>query len=318
MQIQDFQIGDETKILDLFQSVYKKPMRSAYWQWRFGNNPAGKHMIKLMWHNETLVGHYAVSPVFMRIAGEKQLTALSVSTMTHPDYGGRGIFRMLAKSLYDTLESEKNIKVIWGFPNTNSHYGFIKHLGWGNVGIVHMLNLDVSGRKTAPQSKIFLMNSFSTESITLLQAMTEQFPVAIERELTYLNWRYIHHPTQQYAIFEHRDRTKNLKAVTVTKAFQSSAQPEMYEIFILELGMVEHYDELPDFLNDIVAFYEKPVSKINIWMSLWDRRHIMLEKIGFLPTGRTAYLGARSSQENLPVLSDPRNWFLSMGDSDVY
>ena len=67
MEVKDFQFGDEKDILSLFEITFGRFMRQDVWQWRFQNNPAGRFCIKLMWENDKLVGHYAVSPFDVNI-----------------------------------------------------------------------------------------------------------------------------------------------------------------------------------------------------------------------------------------------------------
>ena len=96
MEIQMYQAGDEFAIVDLFETVFQRPWSLEQWKWRFGNNPAGNHKIALMWDKKVLAGHYAVSPVNMYLNESPLKTALSLTTMTHPDYGGRGVFKALS------------------------------------------------------------------------------------------------------------------------------------------------------------------------------------------------------------------------------
>lgn len=106
MEIRDYKPGDEKQILKLFEYSFGKKLPEEYWHWRFIDNPQKQIMIKLMWDKEILAGHYAVSPIEMIVHGEKILTALSMTTMTHPDYIGKGIFTQLAK-LYIEMNQKK-------------------------------------------------------------------------------------------------------------------------------------------------------------------------------------------------------------------
>jgi len=93
MEVKKYQPGDETKIIQLFNLCFNQEMSLEVWNWRFLNNPFTKEIfVHLMWEGEDLVGHYAVSPVNMLVNGEELKTALSMTTMTHPDYGGEGNF----------------------------------------------------------------------------------------------------------------------------------------------------------------------------------------------------------------------------------
>ena len=128
MEIKAYKLGDELKIIELFEQSFGKKMSLEYWKWRFSDNPFTSNIfIDLMWDNDLLVGHYAVSPVEMILEDKKILTALSMTTMTHPQYGGKGIFSKLAENLYKRL-TEEGYTMVWGFPNNNSHYGFNKNL----------------------------------------------------------------------------------------------------------------------------------------------------------------------------------------------
>ncbi|MDD4170411.1 MAG: GNAT family N-acetyltransferase, partial [Desulfotomaculaceae bacterium] len=129
LKVSPYRPGDEHEIIKLFKLVYGRDMSMSYWRWRFTDNPAGSHMIDLCWNGSILAGHYAVSPVVMSIGGKEYLTALSMTTMTHPDYRKRGIFTILARSLYRRLQ-DQGVALVWGFPNNNSYHGFMSKLDW--------------------------------------------------------------------------------------------------------------------------------------------------------------------------------------------
>ena len=93
MEIRPFSPGDEVHILNLFEASFGKKMSPMFWDWRYRANPfISNIMIHMMWDDEVLAGHYAVSPVQMLVEGNSQMTALSMTTMTHPAYSGRSTF----------------------------------------------------------------------------------------------------------------------------------------------------------------------------------------------------------------------------------
>ena len=96
MEIRNYSSGDEQKILELFSLVFKKEMSLDYWKWRFLDNPERMTMIKLMWDGDLLAGHYALSPMRLLIGDDVVLSGLSMTTMIHPKYFGKGIFTKLA------------------------------------------------------------------------------------------------------------------------------------------------------------------------------------------------------------------------------
>lgn len=144
MKIRDYTNGDEIEIVKLFELVFGKPMSLEYWTWRFRDNPCSKYAIKLMWNEQELIGHYAVSPVMLDVEGVAQLTGLSMTTMTHPGYTGLGIFQQLSEALYKDMKDMLGMTAVWGFPNNNSHRGFIKNLEWKDIGVIPMMSCEVA------------------------------------------------------------------------------------------------------------------------------------------------------------------------------
>ncbi|WP_236545919.1 GNAT family N-acetyltransferase [Tenacibaculum maritimum] len=317
MEIKNFKEGDEHHIFELFELVFGRPMKPEYWYWRFQDNPAGKHMIKLMWSENKLVGHYAVSPVNMNVGGESVIGALSMTTMTHPDYGRKGIFGSLAEALYNDLENDIGVQAIWGFPNSNSHYGFIKKMKWVDLGVVNHLIKDSLTIKPEKDSNIKTSLVFNDEHEEILNSITKEFEVKVNRNKEYLNWRFKDNPNVEYITFEYVERSE-IKAFLVVKKYPSEEEG-FFNIFIVENGIsLENIELLPKFLAHIKSHFKSSIKTFNIWLSLFDKRHIHIERSGFLIGGKPTYIGVRSESENETKIKDFRNWYFSYSDSDVY
>lgn len=309
MIIQPYKKGDEQEILKLFQLSFGKLMTIEYWRWRFLNNPFhNKVQIHLMWEDNLLVGHYAVSPVNFLLDKHEVLCALSMTTMTHPNFGGRGIFSALATSLYKQLEDD-GFQFVWGFPNTNSHYGFIKNLGWKDIGVIPMLSLSTNNFKPLSNVNYTLLYSFNENTAMLLADNT---PVAISKSPAYLNWRYVQNPTFHYKILQTQSNT-----IVVYKKIASFHESSAFEVDIMELNNELNLDTLNEALNAIIQ-EEGNIAKFNIWISLHEKNYALFEKIGFKQTLPLTYLGFRSFAMPNNTLSDFRNWNFSMGYSDVF
>jgi hypothetical protein len=318
MEIRNYSANDETKILQLFETVFKKPLSTEAWNWRFAHNPVGKFMIKLMWDGDILAGHYAVSPLFMRIGNDRLLSSLSMTTMTHPDYGGRGIFSELAETLYQEEFQQNGLSSIWGFPNTNSHYGFIKNLGWKDLAVIPMLSVSPTALKPGnDEVQLSSIQGFDEQHFAISESLTSAYPVRTERSAEYLNWRYVQNPDHTYYIFDVIAGSQT--GFVVCKIIPAFSRKDAFELDLMELMLPPDFKIISAVLQNLVAtFHAFPLSKINCWLPLHDPKHILLEKIGFQQGLPLTYLGARIMSPRFELMSDPRNWFLSMGDSDVY
>lgn len=322
MEIRPYSPGDEHAITALFKAVFRKEMTLAYWQWRYRDNPAAGPMIDLMWDGPELVGHYAVSPVGLWLAGKSVLGALSMTTMTHPAYNGRGIFTTLAENLYARIAREQNVAAVFGFPNDQSHRGFVKNLAWQDLTALPTLSLKV--RPNAPpadaQIRPLPTDAPFTEVHTAAarQALT-RYAVAVDRTPAYLTWRYRANPSAAYDAFEWiADSEPTYYAVT--KRFNSFDTPGRQEVDLLDLAVPNDPVLLAAFVGAILAYYavHEPV-RLNLWLPLHDPRHLELEKLGFTHIAPITYAGVRALSPAAPAaLTDDRAWAFSFGDSDVY
>jgi hypothetical protein len=317
MEIRNYQEGDEKKIVELFELVFKKKLPLDIWKWRFDANPAKYKMIKLMWDGDILAGHYALSPTYLKVDNARLLTALSMTTMTHPEYGGRGIFSDLADSLYNEEYEQRGLLAIWGFPNNNSHYGFIKNLKWKDVVEIPFLSMPANALKPSSDpielKEIF---TFTDQHSLLADQNTKSFRIKTDRYPEMLNWRYFDNPEFNYRVFEFEH--KNQPGYVVTKCIPGFTEKDKFELDLVEIMCPADFGTLHSLLNAILkAQNSGEIYKLNTWLPLFDPKHILLEKAGFTHCAPSTYHGVRVMGED-NILYDPREWFICMGDSDVF
>ncbi|WP_423818742.1 GNAT family N-acetyltransferase [Salinimicrobium sp. TIG7-5_MAKvit] len=315
MEIKPYKAGDEADILELFKLAFKKEMSIEYWNWRFKNNPFSQDiLIHLMWDKNKLVGQYAVSPVEMLVEGEKMKAALVMTLMTHPDYMGKGIFPMLGKSLHSDLQNKYNYKMLYAFPNNNSHshYGFVKNLYWKDIAILPMLSLKLTNLrfKNSGNLSYSIIDSFSGLAEIL---NTSEKLVKLNKTETYLNWRYLRNPSEDYKIIT----VQNGQGIAVYKILKSFHEENQIEIDIMEL-VYENEEILLEILHSIVHNEKKlSVNALNIWKSIFASDFLLFEKLGFkigLPLNYLSHLSFGNSN----IISNYKNWEIGLGYSDVF
>ena len=313
MEIKNYEPGNEIEIMELFEMVYKRPISYEQWLWRFRDNPAGAHLIKLMWDNDKLVGHYAVSPVVLNVNGEVYQSCHSLTTMTHPDYGRQGIFTKLANALYFDLEEKLDYHGIWGFPNSNSHYGFIKKLGWSDVGLIHTLQKDIEVDPSSSDIGLNEVFSFNENHATVFNDNFKD-SIHIERSVNYLNWRYVEKPVTEYRRYQ--IESEHGKGIVVAKVYPSGSQNQ-FDLNIVEC-FLDSFENMHDIIDYIMKDFNLSFSRVTIWKNLFDKDHLWLERNRFVPVLPQTYLAARIHQSMPNSFSDYRSWYTSMGDSDVF
>lgn len=311
-EITEYSAGDELKILELYSVVFGKSLSMGEWEWRFVNNPFGQKMISLMWDKDVLIGHYAVSPVEVMINGEPRLTALSLSTMTHPNYTGRGVFKKLATHLYEKCRASYGVEFVWGFPNNNSHYGFIKNLNWIDIGV--MPNFKSNRLDYACEIDFNLIDKFNLEHELSNIEYSDSVSVRVNKTADYLNWRYCSNPSKKYKIVEFSSIPGKPRYV-VYKTYMNESKKE---VDVLELVCEAHEKMIVQLLAAVIKVEENNVKSINMWCSLSDKKHLILEKVGFQNEGHVTYFAALNDVLKFENTNNISNWNLSFGDSDVY
>ena len=203
--------------LELFKTAYKREISREFYTWRFLANPFGPPMVSLLWDDRILVGHYAASPAQSLVGDEVVPSAQSMTTMTHPEYRNQGVFVKLAEHLYARME-DLGRRMVWGFPNTQSHYGFVQRLGWQDVALIVTLT-----RSTEPvpadAPTLTRVNAVDQRITELLEPSSDGGIYPSYRSAEYVNWRYIGHPSASYALLCLGDPAR---ALAVVKSYEVS------------------------------------------------------------------------------------------------
>ncbi len=313
MIIRPYEPGDEKEILSLFEKVFGRPMSENYWRWRFANNPNGLLLIELAWDGPTLAAHYAVSPVAVSVEGVDFLTALSMTTMTHPDYRGCGLFQSLAESVYARM-SNLGMSLVWGFPNRISHRGFIRELSWTDIYEIPMFRRVLAEGKPllSPTNNIEALSQFDTRFDMLWNKTSRRHGILTKRDSNFLRWRYQGNPDQQYHTIGYCE-DHELLGYAVYKRFGN-------ELDLVDL--LSTSDEVSVALILGIAHEAKQMtcSAINCWLILTRSLHRELEKLGFQNGQPVTYFGGKILRSDLAgeLVYSFKNWYLTLGDSDVY
>ena len=311
--LRPYRPGDESAIRELFQRTYAREMSEAYWRWRFAESPGGHAFVELAWAGDTLAGHYAVTQLGMLVEGAMVRTGLSGTTMTHPEYRGRGLFVDLARSTYVRM-AEQGLDYVWGFPNTNSHRGFIERLDWFDIHEVPTLEGPVGALPVPPErpQEVEEIERATSEVDALWERVRASAAVSVIRDAAYVNWRFADNPSASYRLFVHRGAS-GCDGLAVTKRYGDALQ-------VVEMLCDDESDVGLTLVEEALrSARAQGAARINLWLNVGTHLHRRLEKWGMVPTAPVTYLGAASLRAQAsPAFRSYGNWRISMSDSDVY
>ena len=131
------------KLESLFLASFGRPLPPGYLDWRYFDNNQEQLWFSIEMDNFDPVASYSAFPVDLVVDGTTCRTAMSMTTMTHPNWRGKGLFPKLARELYTEMETA-GISAVWGFPNVNSHPQFNGKLGWRDIYEIPTMTLDLA------------------------------------------------------------------------------------------------------------------------------------------------------------------------------
>ena len=124
------------QLVALQNEVYKergKTFKKEGFRHWYVENPCGKAISFNAFDGDKMVAHYVCIIKQMLIDGRVANGILSMATVTHPDYRGRGLFKTLAKMTYDYARNN-GYEFVIGVANANSFPGFMKYFPFQFVG----------------------------------------------------------------------------------------------------------------------------------------------------------------------------------------
>jgi len=237
LEINYYNQGDETNIIKLLIDSFErwpnhepncKPIE--HWRWKYLENPTGLNNIVYMTDNSTIVGcdHTFFKTVKM---GENTIIAgISGDTATHKNYRGRGIYKELAAAKKQIRKSQGGIFGYWitinpifieyakklqrpTFPHPISNMFKILDVeqyfgptrltekGIKKIGYLILSKKNKSEIMEDGDLEVRLIKNFDEKADTFWSKIKNHYNFIIERDSTYLNYRYCDHRAGKYSVY---------------------------------------------------------------------------------------------------------------------
>lgn len=204
-------------------------------RWQYESNPAGPAVMRLARDAETnqLAGQYVVIPMRFKANQATIHGTLSLNTLTRQTYTGQGIFTGLAKAVFQDCTNQK-MDFCYGFPNPNSYPGFMRKLGFTDLGSVPLLlrplNLcalvkekfspllaplalpfqpfyKVKNRTADKAYEVYPLTLSELPELDVFWTKIQtKYPIMGIRDAAYIRWRYFDIPLRDYQVYGIRAR----------------------------------------------------------------------------------------------------------------
>lgn len=325
---------------------------SRFITYQYFKNPEGNAFIDLAWdeENEKLAGQYVVWPMKFTVNGMKTPCVHSLNTLTRAEYRGQGIFTGLAKKTYDHA-SQEGKAFCYGTPNPNSYPGFIKKLGFTDLGRIplylrplHPSEMVREFLNSVPLSiAAYLFNNFfkirpvkriegieivrmTVDNITfsdmLWEKIQKKYPVINTRDSEFLKFRYLNMPRRKYYPYFLIQNGQPI-AFAVGRIMEvAGMQCGMLADFIFAPGYAQQANILLRFMLRLMQ--NQGASIAGSLMLMHTEEASLLRKNGFFccpkrlePQPFPLIIKIFDPSLNKTGIKDLSNWFFCMGDYDV-
>ena len=319
---------------------------ARYQRWQYEANPAGETLSTFARDRQGggLVGQFGVVPLRFSVDGEDCTAGLALNVVTDAALRGRGIFAGLGRAANERMAAA-GITFAFALPNANSFPGFLRHLGYQDIGDVPLLARPVNvhrlvakrlplpgagaiaGLFSRPFTKdlpaalpvakgieITRIDRFDARFDALWQRVRGRQRVMAVRDATYLNWRYRDIPLRRY------------------ECFAASEGDELGGYIVLRLDQIAGLDAglVVDFVaanadagarpiaHALVHFHGHDLDLLAGLMLPHTAEYGLLRRVGFWPLPRPLLPQRfRVVARDGPAVRNLDNWFLTMGDYDV-
>lgn len=292
-----------THFCDLYRKCFNDYIDEQIVVKRYIDNPYDDLLMCVAIDDNKIVANYSATPMRVKVGGCEYKAALSINTMTDPEYEGRGLFVKLANLLYEYMLQE-SYGLIYGFPNDLSNGVFTNKLGWKDIYEYPTMQLDLASKK-ACDYEISANIEHSGTTAGLVANIDSH--ICVVKSSEYLHWRYDHHPTNEYRVLK-----LTAQDWLVYKFYGD-------EINIVELCVTSNETQ-KELINAVCKIaLEASKTRITVWQKINTREHSLLERMGFCNRAPIRYFSAKSLVFPHEIdIYDARNWSIQMGDDNVY
>lgn len=284
----------------LFAEVFGFERSEDVWRWKYFDNPRGCTSWLCEVHGR-VVAHCGGTAVNVADGSVNYMALQSVDFMsspTHPGGVGRGgVFARTARGFFDAYCGPSLVPMVYGFPGERHRLLGERILGYRAIERVGELLLEPSGSGGS-------VEPLREEHLPMFERRPARLGAI--RDLTFLRWRYLMHPTITYRIV----RARGLGGFGGEAAAIVSVTDD--RVRVMEFGGERSGRPLGALIRSLATLGRQVV----YWCSLHDGLVNTLTSLGFTPAERDHWIECRYFIErNHP---EPGEFEFTMGDYDVH
>lgn len=320
--------GDEEGIFALFKTAYGKDRSLAHWRWKFCDNPAGQQIMLAVTEAGEVVGQYAAVPAWAASGGRSYLLSQAVESMVDSRFRrglkNPGLQVTLVRRFYEAFMGADAGAMAYGFP-VPVYCRLLVRTGVCTVlhrvvqleGEVGDGAVGAGGGMTAVRYRIEQVPRFPPSVDGLWRRCEGELPLAIIRDVRYLNWRYADCPDVAYVKLLATDRwTGRAEGIAVLRLGVEGRPVASLVDWLVPMARRNLAETLLGRCHALASASGR--SRMEAWFPEHASQFQFLKARGYRPTPTQYEIVVEPFVPELSREWVGSHWYYTMGDSDIY
>ena len=319
IQIRKLKSADIEKVCALFTEFlpYKRDIDFWFWINKFIGVDDSIAVIAED-KDEKIVGYYAIVPFNLNYMGTILKAGLGLHAFVHPDYRRKVSIFELSNLAYKEAKN-KEIKLVYGFPNKNYKDIQLKIERWSEIATFKSIELSAKIKKNNTKFKLKKINNSAKDLLNIEKLIIQNQninSIELKKTTKYYYERYINHPQKLYNCFYIVVQSKIL-GFLVLKTFKDEETVKGHIIDFITKEIVTY----TDIIDLSLDYFNEEINKLVLW-PVNEKFKAEVKKYGNINYGFETFFGLKlidkSLKDELHNLINFENWNLMMGDSDAF
>ncbi|HEX8773369.1 MAG TPA: GNAT family N-acetyltransferase [Pyrinomonadaceae bacterium] len=346
IQIKQFELQEREALLSYLSEAYAEDPRKsdpAYWQWHYLENPHTNVDDVPLWlvkDGERIVGQTATLPVELQLGGETRRAIWILDFIVNAEYRGKGLGKRLVAAARDACptmfalgfneQSERVLRSLkWVMMGRISRYHRLLFPGealgeLSGLGPVRgALNLGYAPfrpRARVSPARVALreVTSFDDSFDALWQEASRQWPCAVVRRASFLEWQFMRQPGKRFDVLGLYEQDALLGYVVLffRKAERAGGSPPKAAISDICYRLDASTDVVEELLQGALRLaLERRAGSLVIDV-LDPHVESRVRRMGFWQIKNSPQF-MTYCEDRGDLMYDMSHWFLTRADSDV-
>ena len=315
IKIKKFNLKYKQEILQLHKRSFKKSKSSKYWNWRFNNKFLKKPFGLIALSKKKIISHFITQPIKYKIKNKEKKCLLTLWVMTDPNYFRKNIdlLHNMMKETYE-LAKKKEFFLISGFANKKSHLIYTRWFGFKEIQmneLIKILPTNFNSKKILDCVQIKKFDSTFTNFYKNHNTLKNK--ICTPRTSKYLNWRYLEKPENEYRCYKIL-KEKKLVGYFILKNYLGE------KCHIIDFLVSNDKDVYNTIIDKAIKFaLDSNIKEISLWAPEYTSFYSHLKKNGFKERKLETYFIIKKLYDKQDsYVKKFKNWYITMGDSDVF